>query len=136
MSNRPGNSTWISTNPKVTALAPNGVRFRNGYPDFRPWAQAEVRIGQTGLAEDFADADLRLAQRIVRGESPVPSGYAVSDFMHNGEAVAASTARYRRAAGLTWHHHQGGTVMLLVPTRLHANVPHTGGASAARAAGP
>ena len=137
-SGTPGNSIWTSTRPQVKALAPSGVRFRNGYPDFRPWAQAEVRIGQTGFADDFAEADLHFAERIVRGDPnlPVPSGYAVSDFMHNGEAIAAGTERYRRAAGLTWHHHQGGTVMLLVPTKLHANVPHTGGASAARAAGP
>jgi hypothetical protein len=59
----------------------------------------------------------------------------MDNFLHNGEAVAAGTQRYRRAAGLTWHHHQGGTVMLLVPRRLHGVVPHTGGASAARAGG-
>ena len=132
-----GNSIWTSTRPQVQALAPNGVRFRNGYPDFRPWqVGGEVRIGQTGFASDFAEADLRYAQRIARGDEAVPQGYSISDFMHNNEAIAAGTERYRRAAGLTWHHHQGGTVMYLVPTRLHANVPHTGGAAAARAAGP
>jgi len=67
----------------------------------------------------------------------VPAGYTRADFVaRNGDAIAAGTERYRRAAGLTWHHHQGGTVLYLVPTKLHANVPHTGGASAARAAGP
>lgn len=132
----PGNSVWTSTRPAVQQFAPNGVRFRNGYPDFRPWQVAEVRIGQSGLASDFADADARLAQRIVDGDFPMPQGYQLSDFMHNGQPIAAGVERYRRAARLTWHHHQGGNVMLLVPTRLHANVPHTGGASAARAAGP
>ena len=132
-----GNSIWTSTRPQVKALAPNGVRFRNGYPDFRPWqVGGEVRISQSGFADDFAQADLNYAERIAAGTEPVPKGYTITDFTHNGEAIAAGTERYRRAAGLTWHHHQGGTVLYLVPTRLHANVPHTGGASAARAAGP
>jgi hypothetical protein len=133
---RPGNCTWVSTRPDVRALAPSGVEFVNGYPNFRPWKVAEVRIDQAGLASDFADADLRFAQNVVGGRATLPSGYTRADFMHNGEAVAAATERYRQAAKLTWHHHQGGTVMLLVPTKLHANIPHTGGASAARAASP
>jgi len=133
-----GNGVWMPEAGSAAAgLAPQGVRFRSGYPDFRPWAQCEVRIGQTGHASDFADADLRFAERVARGETDlVPLGYDVTDFVHNGQAVAAGTERYRRAMRLTWHHHQGGTVMLLVPTRLHSAVPHTGGASAARAAGP
>jgi hypothetical protein len=137
-SGAPGNSIWTSTRPQVKALAPNGVRFRSGYPDFRPWqVGGEVRIGQTGFASDFAEADARYAERIAAGTEPVPPGYSLSDFTgRNGEGIAEGVKRYRRAEGLTWHHHQGGTVMYLVPTKLHANVPHTGGASAARAAGP
>jgi hypothetical protein len=135
-SGRPGNGTWTpEAGSPARGLAPNGVEFRNQYPNFRPWAVAEVRIGQTGLASDFADADLRFAQRVVSGDIPLPPGTTMDNFLHNGEAVAAGTQRYRRAAGLTWHHHQGGTVMLLVPRRLHGVVPHTGGASAARAGG-
>jgi hypothetical protein len=41
-----------------------------------------------------------------------------------------------KAAGLdktpeccTWHHHQDGTTMQLIPKELHNNVPHTGGNS-------
>jgi hypothetical protein len=129
-----GNSVWRSTHPDVIAVTGNGhVRFRNQYPDFSPWSRGQVNIGQTGHASDFAEADRLFAEGIVRGSREVPSGYTRADFMRNGEAIAAGTERYRRAVGLTWHHHQGGNQMLLVPTRLHANVPHTGGASAARA---
>jgi hypothetical protein len=130
----PGNGVWLPNPGPARTLAPQGVTFRNGYPNLRPFALVEVRIGQVGLASDFADADLRFAQRVVSGNIQPPAGYVVADFMHNGEAIAAGTARYRRAEKLTWHHHQGGTVMLLVPRRLHSAVPHTGGASAARAA--
>ena len=133
----PGNSVWTSTNPDVIAVTGNGqVRFRNGYPDFSTWSRGQVNIGQSGHASDFAEADRLFAEGVVRGSRPVPPGYTVDDFSRNGEAIAAGTERYRRTVGLTWHHHQGGRRMLLVPTRLHANVPHTGGASAARAAGP
>ncbi len=126
----------MSDRPDVLAVAPNGVEFVNGYPNFRPWKVAEVRIDQAGLASDFAQADLRYAQNVASGRVAPPTGYARAYFAPNGEAVAAATQRYRQAAGLTWHHHQGGTVMLLVPTNLHANIPHTGGAAAARAVSP
>ena len=132
-----GNSIWRSQHPDVIAITGNGhVRFRNGYPDFSSWSTGRVNIGQTGRAGDFGEADRLFAQGVMRGSRSAPSGFSRADFIWNGEANAAATARYRRAAGLTWHHHQGGRQMLLVPTRLHANVPHTGGASAARAAGP
>lgn len=136
-SGAPGNSIWKSTNPKVKAIVGNkGVRFSNGYPDFRDYSIGQVNIGQTGHAGDFAEADMKFAEGIANGTRKPPEGYVKADFMHNGQPVAAGTERFRRAAGFTWHHHQGGNQMMLVPTKLHANVPHTGGASAARAGGP
>lgn len=136
-SGAPGNSIWKSTNPKVKAIVGDkGVRFSNGYPDFRDYSIGQVNIGQTGHAGDFAEADMKFAEGIANGTRKPPEGYVKADFMHNGQAVAAGTERFRRAAGFTWHHHQGGNQMMLVPTKLHANVPHTGGASAARAGGP
>ncbi len=129
-----GNSIWRSTHPDVIDVTGNGhVRFRNGYPDFSPYSVGRVNIGMSGHASDFAEADRLFAEGIARGSRSPPAGYTRADFMRNGDAIAAGTERYRRAEGLTWHHHQGGNQMLLVPTRLHANVPHTGGASAARA---
>ena len=136
-SGAPGNSWWRSTNPKVTAITgPKGVRFSNGYPDFRDYSIGQVTIGQSGYAGDFAEADIKFAEGIVNGTRKPPAGYTRADFMYQGKAVASATENFRRAEGFTWHHHQGGNLMMLVPTRLHANVPHTGGASAARAAGP
>lgn len=136
-SGAPGNSIWKSTNPKVKAIVGNkGVRFSNGYPDFREYSIGQVNIGQTGHAGDFAEADIKFAEGIANGTRKPPAGYTKADFMTNGQPVAAATERFRRAEGFTWHHHQGGNQMMLVPTKLHANVPHTGGASAARAGGP
>jgi hypothetical protein len=131
----PGNSVWTSTRPEVLEIVADGrVRFRNGYPDFSPWSRGQVQIGMTGAAEDFAEADRAFAQGVMNRTRPVPDGFSRADFIYNGEPNAAAAARYRQAAGLTWHHHQGGNIMMLVPTKLHANIPHTGGASAARAA--
>ncbi len=133
--NRPGNSNWMpEKGSDARKLAPDGVAFSNGYPNFRPWKVYEVRIDQAGLASDFGEADAALARRFARGEG-LPEGATADEFIYNGEPNAAAVKRYRQAAKLTWHHHQGGTTMLLVPTKLHANVPHTGGASAARVAG-
>lgn len=112
------------------------MRFSNGYPDFREYSIGQVNIGQTGHAGDFAEADIKFAEGIANGTRKPPAGYTKADFMTNGQPVAAATERFRRAEGFTWHHHQGGNQMMLVPTKLHANVPHTGGASAARAGGP
>jgi hypothetical protein len=136
--NKPGNCTWISTRKEVLSIVPDGkVEFVNGYPNFRPWSVGETRITQAGKASDFGDADLAFALQIKSGRTPPPAGYTRADFLgRSGDPIAAGTERFRQAEGLTWHHHQGGTVMLLVPTKLHANIPHTGGASAARAALP
>lgn len=130
-----GDSIWRSTHPDVIAVTKGqGIRFRNGYPDFSEYSVGQVNIGQTGMASDFAEADHLFAEGIMKGSRKPPPGMNRADFIHNGAPNASATARYRRSAGLTWHHHQGGNRMLLVPTRLHANIPHTGGASGARAA--
>jgi hypothetical protein len=130
-----GDSIWRSTHPDVVAVTKGqGIRFRNGYPDFSEYSAGQVNIGQTGMASDFAEADHLFAEGIMNGSRKPPANMTRADFIHNGALNASATARYRRSAGLTWHHHQGGSRMMLVPTRLHANVPHTGGASGARAA--
>ncbi|MDH5641622.1 MAG: HNH endonuclease, partial [Nitrospira sp.] len=44
--------------------------------------------------------------------------------------LANKAAGFRPAKtpdGFTWHHHQDGTTMQLVPKDLHLNVKHTGG---------
>jgi len=139
---RPGNSIWYpdANDPNNRDLVRvigkgNGVQFRNGYPDFSPWSVGRVNLGDmSGEASDFSEADKLFAKGVMEGTRKPPPGFTREDFIFRGEPKAAGTKAYRQSAGLTWHHHQGGKLMLLVPTDLHANVPHTGGASAARAA--
>jgi hypothetical protein len=86
---------------------PSGVRFtQQGFPDFRPYAQAEVEIaGLTGRYK----VDARLANQQM-GYSRTPRGYV-------------------------WHHVEDGTTMQLIPKQLHNSVRHTGGAAIIRNGG-
>ena len=75
-----------------------GIPFdKSGFPDFSGVAKAEVKIRQTGTRA----GDFRAANEAA-GFSKTPEGY-------------------------TWHHHQDGTTMQLVPRDTHAQTGHTGG---------
>ena len=77
---------------------PDSVRFTpDGFPDFSPYAIARPEIKFTG---DY-DLDFKAANAKA-GLTETPKGY-------------------------TWHHHQDGKTMQLVPTDLHQAVRHTGG---------
>lgn len=82
-----------------------GLHFTSdGFPDFLPHAKRlpngkmSVQIKLTG---DFAQ-DVKLAN-------------------------AAAGFKGAKRPGYTWHHHQDGKTMILVPTDLHNKVAHTGG---------
>lgn len=75
------------------------VKYKDGYPDFSEYSEHTVKIDMKGNHG--------------------------SDFTKaNQEAGLDSTPK-----GMTWHHHQDGTTMQLVPQKLHNNAPHTGGNS-------
>ncbi|THF66565.1 filamentous hemagglutinin N-terminal domain-containing protein [Pseudothauera nasutitermitis] len=75
-----------------------GIPFDNrGYPDFSNVVVTEVKITQTGTR-----AGDNRAANIAAGLESTPVGY-------------------------TWHHHQDGETMQLVPREVHAKTGHTGG---------
>jgi RHS repeat-associated protein len=75
-----------------------GIPFdKNGFPDFSGVAKAEVKI--------------------------VGTGNRAGDFRAANEAAGLS----RTPEGHTWHHHQDGTTMQLVPRDIHSKTGHTGG---------
>lgn len=89
--------------PELAKKYPNGVRFTDdGYPDFSPYAHKTTTI------------DPRFA------------GNHTSDFS-TADRATGTTARHRRENELTWHHHQDGTTLLLVPRDIHDAVRHAGG---------
>jgi RHS repeat-associated protein len=76
----------------------SGIPFdAQGYPDFSSVATETVEITQTG-------------------------NRAVDFAAANRAAGLAETPK-----GFTWHHHQNGTTMQLVPTAIHRATGHTGG---------
>ncbi|WP_175282092.1 HNH endonuclease [Candidatus Odyssella thessalonicensis] len=83
---------------KLRQKYPHSVPFTGtGHPDFSRYAIKKVDIKMTGKRE----ADNKLANQAA-GFSETPSGY-------------------------TWHHHENGTTMQLVPRDLHNAIGHTGG---------
>ena len=89
---------------KLQTKYPNSVNFtKDGYPDFSDYASKEVKI--PNLTGDYYE-DFSKANKAA-GFDNTPPGY-------------------------TWHHHQDGITMQLVPSDLHAAIRHTGGASKLR----
>ena len=80
---------------------PSGVRFsEQGFPDFRPYAKAEVRVdGLTGV-------------------------YRVDEALANTAVGLKSTPK-----AYVWHHVEDGFTMQLIPKSTHNAVRHTGGAA-------
>jgi hypothetical protein len=75
-----------------------GIPFdSNGFPDFSSVSRADVKIK--------------------------PTGSRPKDFRAANEAAGFKTT----PEGYTWHHHQDGTTMQLVPTDIHRQTGHTGG---------
>ena len=104
----PANSNWIpdpkSKRGKAILKASGGkpIKFKNGYPDFSPFAKKKVQIDMQGdHYYDFKKA--------------------------NKAAGFGDTAKPPK--GMTWHHHEDGTTMLLIPKDINNKVSHTGGAS-------
>ncbi len=81
---------------------PDGVQFTDdGFPDFSNYAIHRVEIEFSGKHDiDFSRADKKLLLK---------------------------DAHYVRSKDYTWHHHQDGKTMELVPKDLHKSVEHTGG---------
>lgn len=89
---------------KMQSKYPKSVEFdKDGYPNFRPYTKKEVKI-------------------------PNLTGNYASDFYKANKAAGFN----RTPEGYTWHHHQDGVRMQLVPSDLHRAVKHTGGASVLR----
>jgi hypothetical protein len=116
-----GNTAWYSDNQKVNAITGyKPVIFKDGYPVLDEYTQQTVFLKRMiGDDHDFAPCDIELARRLGR-------------FKRDGTPNQTWAQAYRSENALTWHHHQDGKRMQLVPFGLHFNIPHVGGASAAR----
>jgi hypothetical protein len=111
----PGNSGWLSYNDDVNAVTGGQpIPFNNGYPDFSQWSQGSFTFSNlTGTNSDF---------------SLVYQAFADE----NGLASQTAGQNLLRDLELTPHHVEDGQTIQLIPTPLHSNVPHIGGASILR----
>ncbi len=111
-------TTWRSDIPEVNAITRGRpIHFTgkdpNKMPDFAPWSRGTYKLaGLTGKNED-----------------DFPKLYA--KIAAKREISVSEAERWVKQNGLT-PHHLSCTEMMLVPTALHENVPHTGAASMLR----
>jgi hypothetical protein len=54
------------------------------------------------------------------------------DLADKAMAEMLGIKEFEKPEGGTWHHTEDGITMQLVPTKLHKNVPHSGGVSLAK----
>lgn len=111
----PGDSGWLSSNPEVNAITGGKpIPFNKGYPDFSEWSQGSFTFDNlTGTSNDFS-----LVNQAVAKEYGLPNQTAGQNLLRELE--------------LTPHHVEDGETIQLIPTALHSNIPHIGGASILR----
>jgi hypothetical protein len=109
----PGNGKWYSDKPEVKKITNGeGVEFKEGRPNFTPWSEGDLEFGKgqlSGTIEDFS-----LVYEHIKTQYNLPSKNAAKKLL--------------KQAGVT-PHHKSETVIELIPTDLHKNVPHIGSAS-------
>ena len=106
-----GNSLWFSDDPRITAITGGeGVKFTDGRPDFSPWSQMDIPFEPgvlKGTKKDLAEVYKRIME-----EYNLPSQKKAMDLLDELTA-----------------HHSSTTMIQLIPSDLHNNIPHIGPAS-------
>jgi hypothetical protein len=89
-----------------------GVRFKNGEPDFSPFAIATVKLDQYLDTRYGSSGTMPLADKLLAKQLGSTEG-AVRQWINDNQYV--------------WHERQDGRRIDLLPHDIHGNVPHTGG---------
>ncbi|TYS59876.1 hypothetical protein FZC74_06890 [Sutcliffiella horikoshii] len=109
----PGNGIWYSDKPEVNRVTNGeGVEFKDGRPNFTPWSEGEI-IFEKGQLSGTLD-DFSLVYKQIQEQYNLPSKNAAKKLL--------------KQAGVT-PHHKSDTIIELIPTDLHINIPHIGSAS-------
>lgn len=109
----PGNGTWYSDKPEVKRVTNGeGVEFKEGRPNFTPWSEGEIVFEKGQLSGTINDFSLVYKQ--IQEQYNLPSKNAAKKLL--------------KQAGVT-PHHKSDTIIELIPTDLHMNIPHIGSAS-------
>ena len=104
-----------------------GVVYKDGIPDFSPYAVAEVKIDnmneeRKGPTGNFRQADIELAKQWGLEELAVESGL-------EKEEAYKIVEKWREDHDYTWHELNDTKTVQLVPTALNGTCRHLGGTS-------
>ena len=115
----PENKTWGEIKAEFDI---KGIDFDKGEPDFTGVAEAVVKIDDftTERPINFAQADEACAKQWT-AEGKDEKSWS-----------AADVRDYRQENKLSWHERSDQMTLDLVPMVVHANIPHSGGISAAK----
>ena len=115
-----GESVWNSTNADVNSITHGeGITFKDGKPDFSKWSKGTITFDQG----------------VLTGKNSVDFSVSYQAIMDaKGFTTKQQAAQWLKQEGLTLHHFSA-TEIQLIPTALHANVPHVGAASMLRQTG-
>lgn len=108
-----GKGVWVSSNDRVNAITNGeGIPFKNYFPDFSKWSMDKFKV--SGLNGKNSN-DFPLVDQIIAQKYNLSSQTAAKQWRINNK--------------LTIHHMEDGVSVQLVPTDLHSNVSHLGGAA-------
>lgn len=129
---KPGDSNWKPKfgTPLFIALAKYGktvIKFRKGYPVFDPFAyskpgpKAIVNIGSFNKPVDRKN-DMDRARDKYRQKLKAAGVLNSANW-----PWPPKNSKGNAPAGWTWHHHQNGRTMILIPQAIHGITRHCGG---------
>lgn len=108
-----GKSFWKSDNNLVNEITRGErVPYRNYFPDFSKWSKGEKKF--TGLTGHNSN-DFPMVYQWIKDEEGLASLSEAKAFLARNQ--------------LTIHHVEDGVTVQLVPSKLHNNTPHLGGAA-------
>jgi hypothetical protein len=112
----PGNSGWLSNNAAVEAETKGQpIQFRDGRPDFTPWAKLSINFQPGELTGDpLADRKLTVSALDASKNPDVQEAGSGRDFLDKHSLTP---------------HHATDTCMQLIPKILNQKVVHIGGAA-------
>lgn len=129
-----GDSTWKPDSQEIPKKPPenektwgeilepyntDGVEFRDGEPDFSPFAEASVEI------DDFSD---NRNANFTQADEKCAEQWSAEN-KDNRQWSAEDVREYRRDNSLSWHERSDMQTLDLVPQEVHGNIPHSGGIS-------
>ncbi|UXZ96081.1 hemagglutinin repeat-containing protein [Pseudomonas phytophila] len=97
-----GESNFVFDNPELAKILPDGIAYKNAYPDFSPIAVQEVRLPgliSTNRNLNFREANKMLAEKL--------------------DVKTSDVVRFMKEQKYTWHEVEDMRTLQLVPSFIH-----------------